>query len=59
MYADAISMRTEDLIHNGALEVDDDGFEVRPDDLYEAIATQTFYLQPLLLDSQEMLYAVR
>ena len=56
MYADAIAARTLDLIHDGALEVDEDGFEVRPDDMYEAIALQTYYMQPLLQDSEQLLY---
>lgn len=48
MYADAIAERTRDLIHDGALEIDEDGFEVRPDDMYYALAAQTYYLQPIL-----------
>ena len=44
MYADAIADRTDDLIHSGAIDLDENGEEIVPEDLPVAIATQMYYL---------------
>ena len=58
-FADSISARTRDLIHEGIKFIDEDGFEVIPEDMYRALAEQTYFLQPMIQDTEALLYDVR
>jgi len=59
LYSQAIAERVVDLIHLGIDEEDEDGFQARPDDMYLALAQQSYYLQPLLAGTEQLLYATR
>jgi hypothetical protein len=39
--------------------MDEDGFEFYPDDMYRAIGEQTYFLQPMIMDTEQLLYEVR